>query len=120
MVVTLPPSVDRTVEVLYGIVHEATGSFAAAAVTENITPRQKAAGAGDRLQTAAALRAGLVLLQRTLPAEADGYARFYLRLLGQPQPAAGTAVSALEAAMPISPEILETMKKQLDLYLGGL
>ncbi len=120
MVVTLPPSVDRTVEVLYGIVHEATGSFAAAAVTENITPRQKTSGAGDRLQTAAALRAGLLLLQRTLPAEADGYARFYLRLLGLPQAAAGTAASSLEAAMPISPEILETMKKQLDLYLGGL
>lgn len=120
MVVTLPPSVDRTVEMLYAIVHEATGSFAAAAVTENITPRQKAAGAGDRLQTAAALRAGLMLLQRTLPSEVEGYARFYLRQLGKPQPTAGTAAAALEAAMPLSADILETMTKQLDLFLGGL
>ncbi len=120
MVVTLPPSLDRTDEVLYGIVHEAVGTFAAAVVTENITPKQKSAGAGDRLQTAAALRAGLLLLQRTLPAEAEGYARFYLRVMGKPVPAPGTAVAALEVAMPISAEILESMKTQLDLYLGGL
>ncbi|HYW49243.1 MAG TPA: hypothetical protein VE861_01485 [Gemmatimonadaceae bacterium] len=120
MVVTLPPSVDRTVEVLYGIVHEAVGAFAAGAVTENITPRQKSAGVADRLQTAAAVRAGALLLQRTLPAEVDGYARFYLRQLGKPVPATGTALAALEAAMPLQADILETMNKQMDLFLGGL
>jgi len=120
MVVTLPPSVDRTVEMLYGIVHEATGTFATAAITENITPKQKSAGVGDRLQNAASLRAGLLLLQRTLPGEAEGYARFYLRILGKPAPTAGGAVAALEAAMPLQGDILDTMKKQLELYLGGL
>lgn len=120
MVVTLPPSVDRTAEVLYGIVHEAVGTFAATAVTENITPRQKSAGMGDRLQTAAVLRAGAMLLQRTLPAEVEGYARFYLRVMGRPLPASGTALSALETALPLPQEMLDTMNKQLDLYLGGL
>lgn len=119
MVVTLPPSLDRTTEVLYGIVHESVGAFAAAAVSDNITPRQKSAGAGDRLQTAAALRAGLLLLQRVLPGEAEGYARFYLRVLGRPVPTAG-AVAALEAAMPLHTDIVESIGKQLDLYLGGL
>ena len=119
MVVTLPPSLDRTTDVLYGIVHEAVGTFAAAAVSDNITPRQKSAGAGDRLQTAAALRAGLLLLQRVLPAEAEGYARFYLRVLGKPAPTA-RAVAALEAAMPLNSDILESIGRQLDLYLGGL
>lgn len=120
MVVTLPPSVDRTAEVLYGIVHEAVGTFAATAVTENITPRQKSAGMGDRLQTAAVLRAGAMLLQRTLPAEVEGYAWFYLRVMGRPQPGSGTALSALEAAQKLPQEMLDTMNKQLDLYLGGL
>ena len=120
MVVTLPPSLDRTTEVLYGIVHEAVGTFAAAAVTENITPRQKSAGMGDGLQTAAALRAGALLLQRTLPGEVEGYARFYLRAMGRPMPASGSARSALETALPLPQDMLDTMKKQLDLYLGGL
>ncbi len=120
MVVTLPPSLDRTAEVLYGIVHESVGTFAAAAVTENITPRQKSAGMADRLQTAAALRAGALLLQRTLPGEVEGYARFYLRVMGRPLPAAGTALAALEAALPLPQDMLETMNKQLDLFLGGL
>lgn len=119
MVVTLPASLDRTNDVLYGIVHEAVGSFASTAVTDNITPRQKSAGVGDKLQTAAALRAGLILLQRVLPAEAEGYARFYLRVLGKPVPAAG-AVAALEAAMPLHSDIIESIGRQLDLYLGGL
>ena len=119
MVVTLPPSVNRTTEVLYGIVHEAVGAFAATAVTENITPRQKSAGAGDRMQTAASIRAGMLLLQRTLPAEVDGYARFYLRVLGKPVPAMH-AEAALEAAVPLPQDVLDTMVKQLDLYLGGL
>lgn len=119
MVVTLPPSVDRTTEVLYGIVHEAVGTFAATAISDNITPRQKSAGVADRLQTPVALRAGLLLLQRVLPREAEGYARFYLRVIGKPVPAGG-AVAALEAAMPLNPDILESMGKQLDLHLGGL
>lgn len=120
MVVTLPPSLDRTAEVLYGIVHEAVGAFAAAAVTENITPRQKSAGMGDRLQTAAALRAGALLLQRTLPGEVAGYARFYLRAMGRPSASGANALAALEAAMPLDAGVLETMNKQLDLFLGGL
>lgn len=120
MVVTLPPSADRTVEVLYGIVHEVVGTFAANAVKENLTPRQTSAGGADRLQTAAALRAGALLLQRTLPAELEGYARFYLRQLGRPVPASGSALAALVAAAPLSADMLETMNKQLDLFLGGL
>lgn len=119
MVVTLPPSLDRTAEVLYGIVHEAVGALAAAAVTDNITPRQKRAGAGDRLQSAAAIRAGALVLQRTLPGELDGYARFYLKVLGKPAPS-GNALAALEAALPLPQDVLDTMAKQLDLYLGGL
>lgn len=120
MVVTLPPSLDRTAEVLYGIVHESVGAFAAAAVVENITPRQRSTGVGDKLQTAAAIRAGLLLLQRALPAEVEGYARFYLRLLGKPIPAGVPASTTLELALPISDDILGTMRTQLDLYLGGL
>jgi hypothetical protein len=119
MVVTLPPSVDRTVEVLYGVVHEAVGAFAAAAVTENITPRQKSAGVGDQMQSAAAIRGGAMLLQRTLPADVEGYARFYLKVMGKPVPAAN-ALAALEAAAPLPQDVLDTMAKQLDLYLGGL
>jgi hypothetical protein len=120
VVVTLPASADRTVEVLYGIVHEAVGAFAAAAIVENITPKQRAAGVGDRLQTAAAIRAGALLLERAMPEEVDGYARFYLRLLGKPAPGAGSALPALESQLPLHSEILVSMKTQLDLLFGGL
>jgi hypothetical protein len=120
IVATLPPTVARTAELLYGIVHELVGGFAEAMVTENITPKQKAAGLGARLQTAAALHAGLLLLQRTIPEEAEGYALFYLRLLGQPTPAPGAAAKALAESLPIPAEILSSINSQLDLLLEGL
>jgi hypothetical protein len=119
MVVTLPGNVERSQEALYGIVHEAVGAFAAAAVNENITPRQRSAGAADRLQTSAALRAGALLLSRAIPAEVEGYAQFYLRVTGHTAPP-GRALAELERLFPLNPDILDTMKTQLDLLLGGL
>ncbi len=119
-VVTLPATPEQASELLYGIVHEVVGGFAEAAVTENITPRQKAAGLGDRLQTAAALHAGLLLLAETIPAEVEGYAAFYLRVLGKPAALRISAGKALHDALPLNSDILETMKSRLELLLRGL
>ncbi|MCU0625886.1 MAG: hypothetical protein MUF21_05275 [Gemmatimonadaceae bacterium] len=119
VVVGYPDSPARAEEALYAIAHEAAGTLAARAVTENITPRQATAGLGARLQSPAAVRAGYLLLQKALPGEAEGYARFYLRLMRKPVPASG-AGAALVAATPLPADIVESMTSLLNSYFEGI
>jgi hypothetical protein len=120
IVVGYPDTPARASDALYALVHEAAATVAARAVRENITPRQAAAGLGDRLQSAAATRAGLLVLQTALPAEAEGYARFYLRVMRLPIPATGRAVDALIAATPLPAEIVEQMQSLIGTYYEGI
>ena len=120
IVVGYPDTPAAATDVLYALAHEATASLAARAITENITPRQASQGLGDRLQSPAAIRGGLLLLQKALPAEAEGYARFYLRLMRKPVPPTGGAVAALIAATPLPPEIVEQMTSILSTYYEGI
>jgi hypothetical protein len=120
IVVGFPDTPAKATDVLYALAHEATATLAARAILENITPRQASQGLGDRLQSPAAIRGGLILLQKALPAEAEGYARFYLRLLRKPVPPAGGAVAALIAATPLPAEIVEQMTTILSTYYEGI
>lgn len=121
VVVSFPDTPAKADEVLYLLAHEATGTLAARAVLENITPRQASQGLGDRYQSPAAVRAGLLLLQKALPSAADGYARFYLRVMGRPvPPPGGDAIAALVAATPLPPEIVEQMTGLLASYYEGI
>ncbi len=120
IVVGYPDTPERASDVLYALAHEAAGMLAARAIQENITPRQAAAGLGARLQSPAAVRAGLLLLQRALPAEAEGYARFYLRVMRKPVPTTGSAIDALVAATPLPTEIVEQMQALIGTYYEGI
>src|ERR1700737_4398819 len=76
--VTFPDRPNDAVQAIYVIAHEAVSAVASTAVKDNITPEQARSGIGERYQSAAAVRGGALLLQRTSPEILDGYMRYYL------------------------------------------
>src|SRR3954471_6547437 len=56
MTVSFPDRPNDAVEAIYVIAHEAVGSIASTAVSDNITPEQRRTGLGERYQSAAAVR----------------------------------------------------------------
>lgn len=116
--VNFPASVAEAPEAIYAFAHEAVGTLVATTVNDNTTPADKRSGVSDRLQSAAAVRGGLMLLERTVPDLADGYARYYLRSAGV---APGANASAtLTATFPLPNEIRDAIGRQLDIVLGGI
>jgi hypothetical protein len=118
MVVAMPDRAADAAEVAYLVAHEAVARIAATAISDNTTPTQKRTGEGDRLASPAAVRGGLLLLERAAPELADGYARYYLRSANRPATGANPR-AALEAAFPLQVEIRDAIARQLDIVLGG-
>lgn len=122
VVVPFPDSVAAAAEALYVAAHELVGAVIGPVIEDNITPAQKRAGEASRLSAVAAVRGGLMLLQKAAPAMAEGYARFYLRV------ARGTAVegptdtvvAALERAFPLPEPMVETLRRHIELSFGGI
>lgn len=119
MVVAFPERPADAPELAYLVAHEAIARIAAVAINDNTTPTQQREGVADRLASPAAVRGGLLLLQRAAPELADGYARYYLRAANRPAPASG-ALAALEVAFPLPVEIRNAIARQLDVVLGGI
>jgi hypothetical protein len=117
--VTFPSTSESAAEALYVIAHEVTlGSVAHAAVTENTTPTEQRMGTAQRYETSAAVRSGLLLLQRIAPELADGYARYYLTSAGRSVGA--NPQNSLVAAFPLPDVIRDAMIRQMDVVLGGI
>lgn len=119
IVAAFPERAADAVELVYVVAHEAVATLASGAVSDNTTPTQKREGAADRLASPAAVRGGLLLLERAAPELADGYARYYLRSANRAAPAANPR-AALEAAFPLPREIRDAIARQLDVVLGGI
>lgn len=117
--VTFPERSADAVESVYTFAHEITGQLAAAAVADNTSPNDRRSGLTDRMQSAAAVRAGHELLVRVLPQYADGYARFYLRTAGVTPPASNAgAALATTFALPVA--VRDAITRQLDAINGGI
>jgi len=113
-----PERPNDAVEAIYVIAHEAVGQLAATAVNDNITPEQRRTGLGERYQSAAAVRGGALLIQRTTPEILDGYMRYYLRSVNRP---AGSNVQAtFVSTFSIPDTIRDAISRQLDVVLGGI
>ena len=119
MVVGFPERPADAAELAYLAAHEGVARIAAGAIADNTTPTQKREGFGDRFASPAAVRGGLLLIERTLPELADGYARYYLRSANRPAAGANPR-AALEAAFPLPGDIRDAMARQLDVVLGGI
>ena len=118
MTVTFPATPATAAEALYTAIHEFVGSTAGPVVNDYVSPADQRAGTADRYVSAAQVRGGLILLQRTAPDLAAGYARFYLAQAGAR--AASDPVAALATAFPLPANIADALTKQIDVVLGGI
>jgi len=116
--VSFPERPNDAVEAIYVITHEAVGGIASTAVSDNITPEQRRSGLGERYQSAAAVRAGALLLQRTSPEILDGYMRYYLRAVNRP--VGGNVQTTFASTFSIPDTIRDALTRQLDVVLGGI
>jgi hypothetical protein len=113
-----PATVAEAPEAMYTFTHEVVGTLAASTVSDNTSPADKRNGVADRLQSMAAVRGGFLLLQRTAPELADGYARYYLRSAGVTPGADPAATFA--TTFPLPDNIRDAIVRQVDIVLGGI
>lgn len=116
--VAFPERPNDAVEAIYVFAHEAMGSLATTAVTDNITPEQRRSGLGERYQSSAAVRGGALLIQRTAPEVLDGYMRYYLRSVNRP--VGGNVQTTFTSTFAIPDIIRDALIRQLDVVLGGI
>ena len=72
----------------------------------------------SRYEQAAAVRAGALLLERTLPAAVPGYMRYYLQEAGRAAPSDPRAAFASAYSLPDA--VREAIARQFDVVLGGI
>ncbi|MFL5550267.1 MAG: hypothetical protein ACJ77Q_07255 [Gemmatimonadaceae bacterium] len=116
--VTFPDRPGDAVEAIYVIAHEVVSGVAATAVSDNVTPEQRRQGLAERYQSAAAVRGGALLIQRTSPEILDGYMRYYLRSVNR-SPGANVQ-STFTATFGLPDPIRDALVRQLDVVLGGI
>jgi hypothetical protein len=116
--VGFPDTPAAAAEAVYALAHEAVGTLASTSVTDNVTPAEQRAGVADRYTSAAQVLGGLLLLERTAPEHAAGYARFYLRVAGIPP--SGDPAAALAEAFPLPAAIVDALRRQIEVALEGI
>ena len=116
--VIFPDRRDAAVEAVYAAAHEFIGAIANTAIADNVTPAERREGVVDRIASNALVRGGALLLQKTAPELADGYARFYLRAAGVS--ATGDAQATLVREFPLPELIRAAINRQIDSVLGGI
>jgi hypothetical protein len=116
--VPLPYAMSESEIVLYVTAHEIAGAVASAAIDDNTTPADRRAGGASRYEQAAAVRAGALLLEKTVPLELNGYMRYYLQQAGRPAPT--DPRNAFTAAFSVPDAVRDAIIKQLEVILGGI
>jgi hypothetical protein len=114
----MPDGRDDAETVLYVMAHEVTGALASAALADTTTPADRRAGASVKFEQSAAVRAGALLLERTVPSAVPGYMRYYLRQAGRESP--NDPRAAFAAAFTVPAAALTAMGQQIDVTLGGI
>ena len=116
--VPMPGSAADLESVLYVMVHEIAGNAASSAIADNTTPAEQRAGTTSRYEQAAAVRAGAMLLERTIPSAVAGYMRYYLQQAGRSAP--NDPRAAFTASYAIPDAVRDAITRQLDVILGGI
>lgn len=114
----MPDTRGESESVLYVAAHEIMGSIASAAIADNSTPADRRAGLTSRYEQAAAVRAGALLLEKTIPTAVPGYMRYYLQAAGRTAPT--DPRTAFAAAFSIPDAMRDAMSRQLEVVLGGI
>ena len=117
--VSFPATADSAETMLFTFVHEAAGSIAKVAVDDNLTPAQQRAGLGEKYGSAGLVRGGALIVERLLPGTGERYARWYLAQMGRTAPEGGAAAMLAEA-FPMPTEMIDAMKRQIELSFSGI
>lgn len=116
--VTLPDALDNSDVALYVFTHEIAGAVANTAIEDNTTPAERRGGTTSRYEQAAAVRAGALLLERTIPSVVPGYMRYYLQTAGRAAP--NDPRAAFVAAFALPDAVRDAINRQLEVILGGI
>ena len=116
--VAFPDDRDQADVVLYVFVHEIAGAVASAAIEDNTTPADRRSGTTSRYEQSAAVRAGALLLERTIPAVVPGYMRYYLQQAGRTPPTDPRAMFTQVYSVPEA--VRDAITRQLEVILGGI
>ena len=114
----MPESNAESESVLYVMAHETTGAIAAAAIADNSTPADRRGGLTSRYEQSAAVRAGALLLEKTVPTSLPGYMRYYLQAAGRTAP--NDPRASFVATFGIPDSMRDAISRQLDVVLGGI
>lgn len=117
--VNFPETAAAAPEALYTFAHEIVLNAASTAVTDNITPAEQRSGLGASITSNAAVRAGLLLIEKVAPDLRAGYMRYYLGSIGARVPA-GDPRTAFETSFAVPAPILAAIRSQLDTVMGGI
>jgi hypothetical protein len=116
--VPTPDALTQLDVVLFVFAHEVAGAVANTAIDDNTTPADRRSGAISRYEQSAAVRAGALLLERTLPNVVPGYMRYYLQQAGRPAP--NDPHAAFVATFAVPDAMRDAISRQLDVILGGI
>lgn len=116
--VAFPDERDQSDVVLFVFAHEIVGAVANAAIEDNTTPADRRSGTTSRYEQSAAVRAGALLLERTIPSVVPGYMRYYLQQTGRTPPSDPRTMFAQVYAVPES--LRDAITRQLEVILGGI
>ena len=116
--VDFPDSRDDSDIALYVFAHEIAGAVAGAAIADNTTPAEQRSGTTAKYEQSAAVRAGALLLERTIPGVVPGYMRYYLKQVGRTPPTEARAM--FTSAFTIPDAVRVAIGRQLDVILGGI
>ena len=114
----MPESASEAEVVLYVMAHEITGAVANTAIADNTTPADRRAGVTSRYEQSAAVRAGALLLEKTIPSAVQGYMRFYLQQAGRTPPSDSRALFMSTYALPDA--VRDALVRQFEVILGGI
>ena len=116
--VAFPDDRDQADVVLYVFAHEIAGAVASAAIEDNTTPADRRSGTTSRYEQSAAVRAGALLLEKTIPGVVPGYMRYYLQQAGRTPPTDPRAMFIQVYALPDA--VRDAITRQLEVILGGI
>lgn len=117
--VNFPENPTAAAEALFTFAHEIVLNAASTAVNDNITPVEQRSGVGAAHTSNAAVRAGLLLIEKVAPDLRAGYMRYYLAAVGARVPA-GDPRPAFETSFPLPAAILAAIRSQLEVVMGGI
>ena len=117
--VDFPTTIEAAPEALFGFVHEAVATLAQEAIADNTTAAEQRSGATGGYTGNAAVRGGAILMQRIAPELVPAYMRFYLRTVSDNVPTSDPS-SAFAAAFALPTPILDAIKRQIEIVLGGI